>query len=172
MTITTWTIAKGIPPRLHDDPKPKGKPHTKKSNTKTTEGSCKRATRDSDDDSGQEKDKVPELVHKAKKKAGKRQHIKLSDSKDVEMVEDTKQTGKDIEEVDDGVGNEQPPDEQEVSPYHLLYALLTHHTLEQWSQWPPTWSQPSRKVCKKGNDTRSPYNNDWQSHCEVHDNCY
>ena len=53
------------------------------------------------------------------KKAGKRQHIELSDS-EVEVVEDAERPGKAIEEVDDGVGNEQPPDEQEVCPYHLL----------------------------------------------------
>jgi hypothetical protein len=42
---------------------------------------------------------------------------------------------KDIEEVDDGVGDEQAPDEHEVSPFHLPQASLTHHiTLERWSQ--------------------------------------
>jgi len=43
MTITTRMIAKGIPLRL-PDPKPKGKPHTKQSNTKIvmTQGSRKR----------------------------------------------------------------------------------------------------------------------------------
>jgi len=123
ITITTQTIAKGILPRLHD-PKPKGKPHTKKRNTKMTQGSRKRATRDSDDESGQEDDETPtsddsESVRRAKKQAGKRQRIELSDS-EVEVVEDTDRPGKDIEEVDDGVGDEQPPDEQEVGPYHLL----------------------------------------------------
>ena len=136
MTITTRTIAKGIPPRLHN-PKLKGKPRTKKSNAKTTQGSRKRATRDSDDESGQEEDEVPssdgsESARRAKKKAGKRRRVESSDS-EVEMVEDNERPGKDIEEVDDGVGDEQPPDEQEVSPYHLLYALLTHYTLERWS---------------------------------------
>jgi outer membrane biosynthesis protein TonB len=80
MTITTRTIAKGIPPRLHD-PKPKGKPHAKKSNTKTTQGSRKRVTRDSDDDSSPE-DEVSssddsELARRAKKKAGKRRRVEF-----------------------------------------------------------------------------------------------
>jgi len=133
MTITTRTLTKGIPPRLHD-PKPKGKPHTKKSNTKTTQVSHKRATRDSDNESGPDKDDVflsddSESVCRAKKKAGKWRHVEDSDS-EVEVVEDNKWPGKDIEEVDDDVGDEQPPDEQEVSPYHLPQASLTHHTLE------------------------------------------
>ena len=137
MTITTRTIAKGIPPRLHD-PKPKGKPHAKKGNTKTTQDSRKRTTRDSDDGSGPEENEVSssdnsELARRAKKKAGKRRRIEVSDSEEVEVVEDDERPGKDIEEVDDGVGDEQPPDEQEVSPYHLPQAL-THHTLERWSQ--------------------------------------
>lgn len=136
MTITTRTIAKRIPPRLHD-PKPKGKPHAKKGNTKTTstQGSRKRVTRDSDDGSGPEENEVSssssddsESARRAKKKAGKRRRVEVSDS-EVEVVEDDERPGKDIEEVDDGVG-----DEQEVSPYHLLQASLTHHTLERWSQ--------------------------------------
>ena len=134
MTITTRTIAKRIPPRLHD-PKPKGKPHAKKGNTKTTstQGSRKRVTRDSDDGSGPEENEVSssddsESARRAKKKAGKRRCVEVSDS-EVEVVEDDERPGKDIEEVDDGVG-----DEQEVSPYHLLQASLTHHTLERWSQ--------------------------------------
>ena len=134
MTITTQTIAKGIPPRLHN-PKPKGKPHAKKGNTKTTstQGSRKRATRDSDDRSGPEENEVSssddsESARRAKKKAGKQRRVEVSDS-EVEVVEDDERPVKDIEEVDEGVG-----DEQEVSPYHLLHASLTHHTLERWSQ--------------------------------------
>ena len=132
MTITTRTIAKRIPPRLHD-PKPKGKPHAKKGNMKTTSTQGKRVARDSDDGSGPEENEVSssddsESARRAKKKAGKRRRVEVSDS-EVEVVEDDEQPGKDIEEVDDGVG-----DEQEVSPYHLLQASLTHHTLERWSQ--------------------------------------
>jgi hypothetical protein len=134
MTITTRTIAKGIPPRLHD-PKPKGKPHTKKSNTKTvtTQGSRKRATRDSDNESGPDEDSSSddsESARTAKKKAGKRRRVELSDS-EVEIVDDSKRPGKDVEEVDDGVDDEQPPNEQEVSPYHLPQASWTHHTRER-----------------------------------------
>ena len=126
MTIATRTVAKGILPRLHK-PKPKGKSHTKKSNTKTTQGSRKRAKADSDDESGSEEDEFSsfdnsESTRRAKKKAGKRRRVELSDSEEVEMVEDNEQPAKDIEEVDDCVGDEQAPIEQEVSPYHLLQA--------------------------------------------------
>jgi len=120
MPSTTRTIAKGIPPRLHD-PKPKGKPHTKKSNTKTvrTQGSRKRATRDSDDESGPDEGEdsssdESESARRAKKKAGKRRRVDISDS-EMEIVDDNERPGKVVEEVDDGVNDEQPPDEQEVS---------------------------------------------------------
>lgn len=140
MTITTRTIAKGIPPRLHD-PKPVGKPRARKSNSKstTTQGSRKRATRDSDNESGPENDELPsasdcESGRRPKKKADKRQRVELSDSDEVEVADDNEWPGKDVEEVDDSVDDEQPPDEQDVSPYHLLQASLTYHTLERWSQ--------------------------------------
>jgi len=177
MPITTWTITKGIPPRLHD-PKPKGKPHARKSNSKlaTTQGSRKRATRDSDDESNPEHDEFSlasdsESAHWPKKKAGKHQCVELSGSDEVEVA-NNERPGKNVEEVDNDVDNEQAPDEQEVSPYHLIQASLTYHTLEQQSQWPPTWSRPPRKACKKGIDTRPPHYNDWQSHCEVQDKCW
>jgi hypothetical protein len=110
MTITTQTIAKGIPPKLHD-PKPKGKQHTKKSNTKTTQGSRKRATRDSDDESIPEDEVSSSNNSKSAcraKKAGKQRCVQQSDLEEAEMVEDNdgKQAGKNIEEVD-GVGDEQ-----------------------------------------------------------------
>jgi hypothetical protein len=134
MTITTQKNAKKIPPR----PKPKAKPSTKskrkKSNTKTTLGNRKRAA-PSDDESGQEDDEMSasddsQSVRRAKRKDGKRQRVEPSDS-EVEMVENGDKPRKDVEEVD-AVGNED--DEQLVSPYHLPQALLTHHTLERWSQ--------------------------------------
>ena len=48
----------------------------------------------------------------------------------MEVADDNEWPGKDVEEVDYGVDDEQPPDEQDVSPYHLLQASLTYHTLE------------------------------------------
>ena len=107
-----------------------------------------------------------------KKKADKCQHVELSDSDEVEVADDNEWPGKDVEEVDYGVDDEQPPDEQDVSPYHLLQASLTYHTLEWWSQWPPMWNWPPRKACKKGINTWPPDYNDRQSHCEVQDKCY
>ena len=131
MTTTTRMLAKGIPPRLHE---PKPKPRTKKSNTKTvtTHGSHKRATRDSDDESGPDDDSSSlsddsETARRAKKKAGKQRRVEVSDS-EVEIVDDNKRPGKAVEEVDDGVDDEQRPDEQEVSPYHRPQASLTHYT--------------------------------------------
>ena len=97
-----------------------------------TQGSRKRATKDSDDSSNEELSSGDDdkSARRAKKKAGKRQHLNLSDSDEVEVADDSEQPGKDVEEVDDGVDDEQAADEQEVSPSHLPQATLTHHTLE------------------------------------------
>ena len=44
----------------------------------------------------------------------------------------------------------------------IIYKVsLTHHIPEWWSQWPPTWSWPSGKACRKRPNTRSPDCNDW-----------
>ena len=88
-------------------------------------GSCKRATRDSDDESEQDDVSLSDDSKSAwrAKKAGKRQCIEPSDSEELERADN------DIEEVDDGIHDEQPPDEQEVSPDHLQN-LLTHHIPE------------------------------------------
>ena len=125
MTTTTQIatrISKGT--RLNN-PKPKGKLQKKKGNTQTKLGSCKRATRDSDDKS--EKDDVSSSDDSRSaqraKKAGKWQHVEPLDSEKLERADN------DIEEVDDGIHDEQPPDEQEGSPYHLQDSL-THHIPE------------------------------------------
>ena len=116
--IATW-ISKGT--RLNN-PKPKGKPQKKKGNTQTKLGSCKRATRDSDDESEQDDVSLSDDSRLAQtaKKAGKQQHVEPLDSEELERADN------DIEEVDDGIHDEQPSDEQEVSPDHLQN-LLTHH---------------------------------------------
>ena len=58
------------------------------------------------------------------------EHLESEEVEEMEVVEDNGRPSKDIEEVNDGVGEEQPPDEQEVSHYYLLQASLTHYTLE------------------------------------------
>src|ERR1700678_2370816 len=93
MTITTRTIAKGIPARLRE-PKPKGKPPATKSNAKakpTTKESRKRATRE--DESEEESEPASDdSLHRAKEKRkrdGKRRRIELSEAEgEVDVVED------------------------------------------------------------------------------------
>jgi hypothetical protein len=106
MPITTRTIKKGIPPRLH---KPKSKPHPKKPNLK------KGRKRDaSDDDEEPESDGSELEAKKAKKKASKRRRTESED--DVEVIEDDVQPEQEIEDVDVENGREdEPTDEQEVS---------------------------------------------------------
>ena len=125
MTTTTQIatqIAKGT--RLNN-PKPKGKPQKKKGNTQTKPGSRKRATRDSDDESEQDDVSSSDDSKSAQraKKAGKRRRVEPSDSEELERADNN------IEEVVDGIHDEQPPDEQEVSPDHLQNSL-THHIPE------------------------------------------
>ena len=85
-------------------------------------GSHKRATRDSDDESEQDDVSSSDDSKSAwrAKKVGKQRHVEPSDSEELERADN------DIEEVDDGIHDEQPSDEQEVSPDHLQN-LLTHH---------------------------------------------
>ena len=121
MTITTRTVAKGIPPRVHG-PKPKGKPPAKKRYSKNTQGSRKRESRDSDDETGPEEDEGLSSdgseVRKSKKKAGKRRRVEILDSDDVEMVENDDRPRKVIEDVDDDVDDDRVvPNEQEVSAF-------------------------------------------------------
>ena len=156
MTTTIRKNIKGIPPRLRD-PKPKGKPAIKKNNKKMTWGSRKRVRSDSDDESGPDEDKNvlsddSEPVHRDKKMDGKHrrvEHLESEEVEEMEVVEDNGRPSKDIEEVNDGVGEEQPPDEQEVSHYYLLQASLTHYTLEWWSQCHQHGAELQEKPVKK-----------------------
>ena len=132
MTITTRTIAKGIPARLCE-PKPKGKPPATKSNAKakpTTKESRKRATRE--DESEEESEPASDdSLHRAKEKRdGKRRRIELSEAEgEVDVVEDIEPPEEDVEEVDDGIGKQRSSNKQDVSAYHLLQASKTHYTL-------------------------------------------
>ena len=111
MTITTQTIAQGIPPRLHQ-PKP-----TKASGTKaakTNKKDQKRAVVESDEDESSDKSEL--RVKKKQCTTGKQQHEVSVIEDDVEPAE------KDIKDVDIGsdVGDELQPDEKEVSTDCLL----------------------------------------------------
>ena len=129
MTIITWMVAKGIPPRLYES-KSRGKPQTKKDTTKTTSKSHKRATRDGDSQSEEDEDKTvtsDDSSHRAKKKGGKRHCLEWSDSEEIEVDDDDAELkGHSVEEVDDDVGKCRSSNEQEVSTYNLWQASETH----------------------------------------------
>ena len=116
MTNTTLTNTTQKLAKPKHNPKLKGKTQKKKSNPKKSQGSCKRAITDSDSSEDEEVSSSDDSdsTRRTKKTSRKWQRVER-DSK-VEMVTDNKMD-KDIEEVEDGVGN-QSPDEQEVSPYH------------------------------------------------------
>ena len=121
--ITAPKNPKGIPPKPKAKAKPSTKVNTKRSSTKMTLGSRKRATNDSDDESSQEDDEMvtnddSKSVRRAKKK-GKQQHLETLDS-DVEMVENGDKPQKEVEEVD-AIGDED--NEQLVSPYIIYHKL-------------------------------------------------
>ena len=125
MTTTTQIAAQISKGTRLNNPKPKGKPQTEKGNTQMKLGSCKRAAKDSDDKSEQDDVSLYDDSRSAwrAKKAGKWQHVEPLNSEELERVDN------DLEEVDDGIHDEQPPVEQEVSPYHLQDSL-THHIPE------------------------------------------
>lgn len=116
MTNTTRKLAKRNPPK--NDPKLKGNTQRKKGNPKKSQGksqgSRKRANDSSEDDEISSSDDSESA--RPTKESRKRQRVERADS-EVEVVADNKLMGKDIEEVEDGIGNESP-DEQEVSRYH------------------------------------------------------
>jgi len=125
MPITTRTIAKGVPPRLHE-PKPKGKPRTTNNTTAQAKakelGSHKRSTRDHDSKDHDEASISDDLVSRAKKKkAGKRHCTEPESESEVEVVnEDLEPPEKDVKDIEDSVGGQEPANEQDVSTSHIL----------------------------------------------------
>jgi len=115
MTITTRTIALGIPLRLHQ-PKP-----TKASGTKaakTNKKDQKRVMIESDEDESSD-----ESEPRVKKKQCTKQQREVSDD-DMDTIEDDVEPAeKDIEDVDieSSVGGKLQHDEQEVNADHLLW---------------------------------------------------
>src|SRR6266545_3658530 len=110
MPITTRTIAKGVPPRVH---KPKGKA---KQQTKQAHTSRKRVASESE---GEELEDETEPRAKKKRNTTHRQ-IEESES-EVELIEENAQPPEEeVESVDETRGSEEVPDEQEVSTGHLF----------------------------------------------------
>jgi hypothetical protein len=107
MPITTQTIAKGIPPRLHQ-PKPSHKAKKGKSNTRATiKSSCKRvAISDSDEESESEP---------IRKKDAKSHHLEVQEeSEEEEVVSEHMSEPPEITDVDNGVATSPSSDAQDV----------------------------------------------------------
>jgi len=104
MPITTRTVAKGIPPRLHE-PKP-----TAKAGTSKPKKSGKRVASESESESESEEEPV-----KKKTKGKKRQRVDSGPEVEVELVDgDAEPAEKEVEEVDAG-GDGGQDDQEEVS---------------------------------------------------------
>jgi len=120
MPITTRTIAKGVPLRLHE-PKTKGKPHTTNNMTakgKAKElGSHKRSIRDDDSDSEDGDVSISNDSESQSKQNKDRKRRRMEP--EVEVVdEDVEPPEKDVKDVED-VGGQEPLDEQDVSASHI-----------------------------------------------------
>ena len=111
MPITTRTIAKGVPPRVHE-PKSKAKKQAARKQAHTTKQSHKRVVSESEG-----KELEAETEPRAKKK--QRQQIEEPES-EIELVEENAQPAEEeVENVDETCASEEVPDEQEVSTVHL-----------------------------------------------------
>ena len=109
MPITTRTIAKGIPPRLHES-RPSHKVKKGKNRTRvTTKSSHKRAAPSDSDDN------VEEPI---KRKGAKSRHLEVQEesSEEGEVVSERgSEPPEEIDDVDNGVATSPSSDEQEVS---------------------------------------------------------
>ena len=157
MPITTWMIAKGVPPRVHE-PKVKAKPWVKQANT--TQPSCKKVA------SKSESNKLEEMtkLRPRKKQNTTCQWIEESES-EVELVNNAEPPEEEVKSVDKMLGSEEVPTEQEVSTSHIFERNTHQHLGQSW--WPSMWCWPCRKTCQEEFDTQSPHHNVRQGHCEV-----
>jgi len=114
MPITTRTIAKGVPPRVHE-PKGKAKPRVNQANTTTTKPSRKRVPSESE---GEELEDDTEP--RAKKKRNTTRHPIDESESDVELVEEN--TGPPEEEVEnvDETATHASSEVPEVGTGHLF----------------------------------------------------
>jgi hypothetical protein len=119
MPITTRTIAKGVPPRVHE-PKGKAKPRVKKANTSTAKPSLKRVASESEDEE-LENGSEPRLK---KKQNTTHQPIEESES-DIEVEENTGPPEEEVEDLDETHASS---DVQEVSAGHQ-FKTDTHQYL-------------------------------------------
>jgi len=165
MPITTRTIAKGVPPRVHETKgKTKAKPQAKQANT--TKPSRKWVASKLESKSEEAEDEA-KLTRRAKKKQNTTHHRSEEPQSEVELVEDDAEPPEEeVESMDETHSSREVPDEQEVSTGYL-FERDAHRHLGWWPQWPSTWCQPWRKTRQEGFDAWSPHNNVRQGHCEV-----
>ena len=111
MPITTRTVAKGIPPRLHE---PKRMAKATKTVTSKPQKSGKWAASESESES--ESDESEPV--KKKTKCTKRQRVNVGPDVEVELVEEgAEPPEKEVEEVDAGSNDGQDSDKEEVSKH-------------------------------------------------------
>ena len=109
MPITTRTIAKGVPPRVHE-PKGKAKAKRQAKQAKNTKPSRKRVASDS------ESEVNDEAEPRAKKKQNTTHHQSEESQSESELVEDNVEPPEEeVESVDGAAHGSEVPDEQEVS---------------------------------------------------------
>jgi len=126
MPITTRTIAKGVPPRVHEPKgKAKAKPQAKQANT--TKPSRKRVASESKSEEAED-----EAEPRAKKKRNTTHHRSEESQSEVEFVEDgANPPEEEVESVDETHGSEET--EQEVSKGYL-FERDAHRYLGRWPQ--------------------------------------
>jgi hypothetical protein len=123
MAITTRTVAKGVPPRVHE---PK-KPRAKKANTATGKPSRKPGHKrrvsqlETDEEETSSDDSEPKRKNKQN---SKRRQTEESEAEEELVEEDVDGLDKGVENVDDP-GGESVPDADEVSKDHLSREILT-----------------------------------------------
>ena len=119
MPIITWTVAKGIPPRLRE---PKGKAHKKEKLTRKRTNKKRSADSESEGNKGEYTSDDSLEAYKKKKCP---MEVSDLDSEDLEIVDkDTSEPP--VEEVDMDEGEvevQPPPHELEVSAHHDLFEL-------------------------------------------------
>ena len=127
MPLTTRTVAKGIPPRVHSVPNKPVMPKSRAKQSNSTKKKQKKRSKKraaSDDESEENEDSSPSddsVVKAKKKKHGKRRRIEELESDASDLLEvvdnDVEPPVCDVEEVD---GSKDPSgEEQEVSTDHL-----------------------------------------------------
>jgi hypothetical protein len=126
MPVTTWMIAKGVPPRVH---KPKGKakakPQAKQANT--TKPSHKRVASKLDSEEAED-----EAELRVKKKQNTTHHWSEESESEVELVEDgANPPEEEVESVDETHSSE-VPDEQEVGKCYLF----ERNAYQYLGRWP------------------------------------